>query len=184
MLVIGNGESRKDIDLNYYGLPTIGCNAICRDYIVDHLVAIDRKCIDEALHYKCANIHTTSVLAARYTKSNVNVLPSTISLLNPGSGPYAIILGAELSPVVHIIGFDIWSNNGLVNNIYKDTPNYRAAARCAVDPNYWIIDITNIFKYYCNTQFFVYNKHNWQMPIEWNQHNVQQKELYELQMDY
>ena len=42
-LVYGNGESRKDWNVNksYNGFTTLGCNAIYRDCKVDNLVAID-----------------------------------------------------------------------------------------------------------------------------------------------
>ena len=52
MLVIGNGESRKSLDISTLKLPTVGCNAIFRDMKVDHLVCVDRRMIREALEHK------------------------------------------------------------------------------------------------------------------------------------
>ena len=40
MLVIGNGESRLQVDLDKIDICKIGCNAIRRDYEVDHLSLI------------------------------------------------------------------------------------------------------------------------------------------------
>ena len=52
--VIGNGESRKDIDL--YSLKQYGkvyaCNAVYRHYQPDYLVAVDVKMILEINHHK------------------------------------------------------------------------------------------------------------------------------------
>jgi hypothetical protein len=173
MLVIGNGESRKLINLNGLNGPKIGCNAIHRDLFVDYLVAIDRRCVEEALQ----STNFTALYSTLALNSKINILPTTVPLLNPNSGPYAIILGAELSSQVHLIGFDLWSKDGLINNVYKDTQNYNKSTYCAVDPNYWIEDIGNIFKYYCNTQFFVYNIANWQLPVNWQQPNVKLQDI-------
>ena len=52
MLVIGNGESRKDLDIKSLKLPTVGCNAIFRDMVVDHLVCCDRRMLREALKHE------------------------------------------------------------------------------------------------------------------------------------
>ena len=48
MFVIGNGESRKAINLNNLPDFKIGCNAVVRDYWVDHLICVDRRIVDEA----------------------------------------------------------------------------------------------------------------------------------------
>ena len=47
MLVIGNGESRKDINLSNINMKKVGCNAIHRDHYVDHLVCVDRRMVQE-----------------------------------------------------------------------------------------------------------------------------------------
>ena len=49
-LVIGNGESRRGIDLEIYRTThtLIGCNAIHRDLVVDHLICCDRRMGAEA----------------------------------------------------------------------------------------------------------------------------------------
>ena len=48
IICIGNGESRKDFDLNKLnGHNTIGCNALYRDYTPKILVAMDYKLCHE-----------------------------------------------------------------------------------------------------------------------------------------
>ena len=56
MLVIGNGESRKGLNLNTFDEIKIGCNAIARDVTVDHLVCVDRRMVSEALENNFKNI--------------------------------------------------------------------------------------------------------------------------------
>ena len=50
-VVIGNGESRKQVDISLLRKDNIlvGCNAIHRELDVDHLVCVDRRMIDESL---------------------------------------------------------------------------------------------------------------------------------------
>ena len=60
--ILGNGESRKTLDL--YALPqdTYGCNALYRDYTPDFLVAVDRKIYKEIIdsEYEQNNIVYTN----------------------------------------------------------------------------------------------------------------------------
>ena len=59
MLIIGNGESRKNIDVDAINDTKIGCNAILRDYLVEHLICVDRKMVREAITAKYkSNIYT------------------------------------------------------------------------------------------------------------------------------
>ena len=189
VLVIGNGESRKGIDIpplrNDYTL--IGCNAIHRDFTVDHLICCDRRMADEATD----NPKTQDTLIYvrdewfnyfRKIKKNKNVryvpdLPyqgpdKQDKPINWGSGCYAILLAATLSNEVSILGFDLYGTDNRVNNVYKDTSNYSKADSNAVDPSYWIYQIGKIFKHYPDTTFTVVNNANWVMPREWQYPNV------------
>ena len=50
MLVIGNGESRKNIDINEIHGVKVGCNAIFRDYNnINHIICVDKRMVNEAL---------------------------------------------------------------------------------------------------------------------------------------
>jgi hypothetical protein len=52
-LVIGNGESRRHVDVSTYTQHIlIGCNAIHRDLAVDHLVCCDQRMVKEAVATK------------------------------------------------------------------------------------------------------------------------------------
>ena len=99
----------------------------------------------------------------------------TLRMDNPfqwGSGPYAVLLGAKLSKNIKMIGFDLYSTNEHVNNIYKDTLGYDASTKNAVDPRYWIHQIEMVFKYYPKTKFTIYNNKDWKCPKNWLFENV------------
>ena len=49
MWAIGNGESRTTINIDKLYGPTVGCNAVHRDYYTDHLVCVDRRMVKEAI---------------------------------------------------------------------------------------------------------------------------------------
>src|SRR5210317_693501 len=134
-LVIGNGESRKPIKINLLKnkFTTFGCNAVCRDYEIDHLVCVDRRMVKEALAYKVQNIYTRQDWKKYFPGPDVQTVPELPYKSDKrwdqpfhwGSGPYALLLSATMDPQhVHLIGFDLQSTTTTVNNIYKGTENY------------------------------------------------------------
>lgn len=184
-LVIGNGESRNGIDVSTFSCVKIGCNAIHRDFAVDHLVCVDRRTLQEAVQSNAPSIYTRQEWLT-FTKDPrvklVPQLPYTGELReddpwNWGSGQFAILIGASLSDHIHIIGFDLWGNGKLVNNVYKDTANYDPATKRAVDPRYWIYQNFKIFQCYPDKYFTIYNLPNWPIPESWKMANVEFKTL-------
>jgi hypothetical protein len=184
MLVIGNGESRTSININELKGPKIGCNAILRDFKVDHLVCVDRPMLQEALnstYHKKSSIYTRRRNWVQYRlEKNIRMVPSLPyqgserpdDPIHWGSGPYAVLLAALLATDdIHMIGFDLYSQTNSVNNIYKDTKNYVAASKRPIDPRYWIYQIGKIFEHYPNKKFIVYQD-NFELPVAWNQPNV------------
>ena len=184
MLVIGNGESRKDFDLNKNYDTKIGCNAIHRDYYVDHLICVDRRMVQQAVD---ANVNETSIVYTRTdwidayrSNQKIRTVPKLLEEGNErwdepfqwGSGPYAVLLGAKLSKEVKLIGFDLHSKTKTVNNVYKDTSGYDASTKNAVDPRYWIHQIGQVFKWYPKRKFTIYQLDNWQIPQNWKLANV------------
>jgi hypothetical protein len=189
-LVIGNGESRRSVDLNIlkskYTL--IGCNALHRDITVDHLICCDRRMADEAVNNsdtKQTIIYVRSSWFHYFRKilKNKNIrevpqLPYSGEMKRDqpdhwGSGGYAVLLAASLEfKQVDILGFDLYPINEKVNNIYKGTPNYARIDGQSVDYSYWVYQISQIFFYYPNTKFRIINHKDWQMPGSWGQPNV------------
>lgn len=170
LIVAGNGLSRKHLDLSSFTI--IGCNAICRDVDVDYLVACDKRMVKEALA-RCINpIYTRHRWALAFDNKSIHTLPDLPykgtkrpdEPMNWGSGPYAILLGCQLSDNIHIAGFDLYSGN-----LYKATSNY---TNKDVDPSYWIYQIAKIFESYPNKTFTILNTDEWILPKEWDQPNV------------
>ncbi len=190
VLVVGNGESRKNINLETFesDYTIIGCNALHRDFRVDHLICCDRRMADEAV--KNPNIGDTQIYVRdswyhyfRKIQKNKNInhlppLPVSGELKKDkpdhwGSGCYAILLAAHLGfQEVNLLGFDLYSINDKVNNVYKNTENYSNSESQAVDYSYWIYQTSQIFIHYPNTIFNIINVPDWHMPRDWQRTNV------------
>jgi hypothetical protein len=186
MYAIGNGESRAHLNIDKLSGTKVGCNAILRQFSVEHLVCCDRRMVQEAI---AADYNLHSYI---YTRSDwyrhfaqhvrVRELPKLPYAgkerwddpFNWGSGPYAVLLAARLAEqeTVKLLGFDLYGNGKLVNNIYKGSPNYSGAASRSVDPKYWILQIGKIFELYKNQQFVIYQTEDWTLPEAWNYSNV------------
>ena len=186
MLVIGNGESRKHIDISSIKDPKVGCNAIWRDYYTDYLVCVDKRMMEESLRGGVnANgtlIYTRPEWYDRYQTLRVRKVPDlpytgehrADEPFQWGSGPYAVLIGAKYASekYVNLIGFDLYSKTKSVNNIYKDTPNYDKSDKRAVDPRYWVHQIGMVFNCYPKISFTIYQEAGWQLPQAWNYPNV------------
>ena len=185
MYVFGNGESRTSINIDKLEGTKVGCNAIYRDYTMDHLICVDRRMVQESLD-KDANehsyIYTREDWVGRFNAPRVRSVPKlpyvgTQRWDEPfqwGSGPYAVLLAAKLcnDRTVHLIGFDLHSTTDTVNNVYKDTSNYDSSDKRAIDPRYWIHQIGMVFKYYTKINFIVHQNTPWQIPQVWKLLNV------------
>jgi hypothetical protein len=195
MWVIGNGESRNNININKLEGLKVGCNAIFRDYPTDYLICVDRRMMDEAIEAK-ANLH--SLVYTRkdwfhtYNSENkrIRLVPDLPygGMERPddpwhwGSGPYAVLLAAKLSKEkeVNLIGFDLYGKSDKINNVYKDTKNYEAADKRAIDPRYWIYQIGKVFECYPKIKFTIYQEDGWQCPKSWKKSNIKVDNLNNL----
>lgn len=180
MFVIGNGESRKSINLDKLAGPKIGCNAIFRDYYTEYLVCVDRSMVKEA---QAAGadidrvVYTRSDWSQRFKIHTVPDLPyqgthKADDPFNWGSGPYAVLLAATLTTNISLVGFDLYSKDNKINNIYKETLNYKSSDHRAVDPRYWIYQIAKVFECFSNTQFKICQTDEWVIPDSWKKSNV------------
>lgn len=194
VLVVGNGESRKNLDLNKFKLDytTVGCNALHRDVEVDHLVCCDRRMAEEAVisdNTKNTSIYVRNDWYNYFRKikkdKRINRVPDlpykgNLKQDNPvhwGSGPYAMLLAASLSDSIMILGFDLYSKNGKVNNLYKDTKNYSSKKNNSVDYSFWVHQIGKVFQHNQNKSFLIFNEENWELPRQWKFPNVSFKIL-------
>ena len=192
-VVAGNGESRKHIDLLKFNAVLIGCNAIHRDIKVDHLVCCDRRMVEEAVNNP--NIGNTQIYVREdwfkyYRKiqknKNIHLVPplpyhGEIKQDQPehwGSGGYAVLLAAHLGfENITLVGFDLYSKDHRVNNVYKGTTNYSAPDKQSVDYTYWIYQISKIMFYYPQCHFTVMHEPDWEIPAMWTQKNVSFKNI-------
>ena len=184
MYVFGNGESRTSVNIDNLSGIKIGCNAIYRDYSMDHLVCVDRRMVQEALD-KNANqhsyIYTRQDWISQFDAIRLRTVPKLPysgserwdEPFQWGSGPYAVLLAAKLckKATVHLVGFDLHSTNATVNNIYKDTDNYDSSDKRAVDPRYWIHQIGMVFSCYTKINFVVHCE-DFKLPNAWKHPNV------------
>lgn len=185
MIAIGNGESRKSVDINSIDQIKVGCNAIFRDYDIQHLVCVDKRMIAEALdagaNYSSL-VYTREEIFDAFQTKRLRIVPGLpyAGFERPdlpkhwGSGPYAVLLAATLTKnnKVDLIGFDLYGVDGKVNNVYKDTPNYAVSEKSAVDPRYWIYQIGKVFEFYTKIEFTIYQTADWKCPKSWKKSNV------------
>jgi hypothetical protein len=184
MYVFGNGESRTSINIDNLVGTKVGCNAIYRDYNMDHLICVDRRMVQESLDNDAnehSYIYTREDWVGRFNATRVRSVPKlpyvgTQRWDEPfqwGSGPYAVLLAAKLcnDRTVHLIGFDLHSTTDTVNNVYKDTSNYDSSDKRAIDPRYWIHQIGMVFKYYTKINFILHHD-NFELPDSWKYSNV------------
>ena len=180
MLVIGNGESRANIDIDSIKDTKIGCNAILRDYFVEHLVCVDRKMVREAIDadYK-SNIYTRKDWIDEFKAYGILTVPElpytgqerADQPFHWGSGPYAVLIACNLGNDINMIGFDLHSKDKYMNNIYKDTCNYNKSDHHFIDPRYWIHQIGVLMQLYPYKRFTIYQK-DWTLPNQWKLPNV------------
>jgi len=194
-LVVGNGESRSSLDLNKFKDThvIVGCNALHRDIVVDHLVCCDHRMVREALENPNTintTIHVREGWHHYFRKieknKNVKLLPELPYIgdsrpdkpVHWGSGPYAVLIAAQLNLTsVSLIGFDLYGRQGQVNNVYKGTNNYSNPISPAVDPSYWVYQIGKIFSLFPHIQFNIINTEGWKMPSEWQKNNVKKESI-------
>jgi hypothetical protein len=179
MLILGNGESRKRLDVLSMNLPILGCNAIVRDFNLDCVVCCDKRMVKEALSTNVKKIYTRKRWLS-WNDTRICELPELPyngkdrrdQPMHWGSGPYAVLLGAKLSPVSYLAGFDLYGKNKLLNNIYKDTANYKTSKDSNVDPSYWIYQIGKVFELYSKRTFVILQPKDWVLPESWKLPNV------------
>jgi hypothetical protein len=177
--VVGNGQSRQSFALNQIQDHTIGCNAVHRDSSCTEFVAVDLRMVNEILsneQHKDKIVYTRQDWAGRCDAQRVRTLPDppfkgTLKADDPfhwNSGPLAVILAASYNPKeIHLLGFDLWDDNGTVNNLYKGTVHYAAAKSNPVSPEFWIYQLERTFRHYYNIHFIQYQKDNWRIPDSW-----------------
>ena len=141
-LVVGNGESRKRIDLNLFNRDKweiYGCNALYRDFNPDHLVIIDDVMRKEFELEKVRSFYNMPKYI--YFVEDIIEYEPMIS-----AGCAALLIAMRHHSEIDLIGFDLSSKDGLTNNVYKNSPSYMPEEKPASG---YIIDAFNL-KAICN----------------------------------
>jgi hypothetical protein len=138
--VLGNGTSRKSIDLNQlkkHGT-VYGCNALYREFEPDYLVAVDTKMILEINKSKYQHNHEvwTNPNRAYNAMNGFNFFQPSKGW---SSGPTALHLAStHAATQIYILGFDYQGIDDKINNIYADTPNYKKSHERATYHGNWL----------------------------------------------
>lgn len=130
-LVIGNGKSRLQFDLNQLQelFTTYGCNALYRDFIPDYLVSMDFNMVDEILnsgvHHK-TKFYTQYSDKAQHRKNIGEPVYWAIQdkwIGDSGTGALRLA-GMNKHRNIYMIGFDYTNDNKYTDNVYAGTKNY------------------------------------------------------------
>ena len=143
--VIGNGTSRKSIDLHQLrknsppNSKIYGCNAVYRDFEPDYLVAVDTKMVTEINRSGWQLTHEvwTNPNRAYKTFNKFNFFEPSLGW---STGPTALNLASEEkhnNNEIYILGFDFEGINKKLNNIYADTENYKKSEAVATYHGNW-----------------------------------------------
>jgi hypothetical protein len=181
--VLGNGQSRKGIDIN--DLKTKGtvfaCNAVYRTHRPDFLVAVDPKMMleiaetDYMLHNK-----VWSNFNAQYNKHQkiMNHCNWFKPSLGWSSGPTALRMACDHGfKEIFILGFDYQGlvdnpnkNRYLLNNIFGDTRNYKRNKDEATFYGNWMNQTKRCLQDFKDVQFHRVIPKGWFRPkdLEWN----------------
>ena len=155
--VLGNGTSRKDIDLDK--LKSLGkvyaCNAVYRTFRPDYLVAVDVKMILEINKTGFQNhneVWTNPNRSYQHLKNFNYFSPSK----GWSSGPTALWLAAQHNyDTIYILGFDYkgLDDGKKLNNLYADTRNYKKSTDSATFFGNWMRQTISVIKENPQIQF-------------------------------
>ena len=143
--IIGNGTSRKSIDLHQLrknipiGSKIYGCNAVYREFEPDYLVAVDSKMVMEINRSGWQLTHEVWTNPNKAYK-DFNKFNYFDPSLGWSTGPTALNLASEEShnnQDIYILGFDYEGLNNKVNNIYAGTENYKTNDATATYHGNW-----------------------------------------------
>jgi hypothetical protein len=175
-LVIGNGVSRLEFDLNEFKKPnvkrriqTYGCNAIFRDFTCDFLVCTRPDVIKEAVESKYCKSNV-----AYATGAAILDYPESFHLIPQDPGWNAGSLAAYLACFdgyhkVILIGFDGNDTHGTTNNVYANTNGYLDST--VQNDKFMSLSMSHVFKTYPLVDFVLASRTGrGYMPAEWYGH--------------
>ena len=177
--VLGNGESRKGIEINELKEKgtVFACNAVYRTHRPHFLIAVDPKMIFEIAEtdYPVHN-KVWSNFNAQYNKhpkilNHINWFKPSLGW---SSGPTALRMACEHGfKEIYILGFDYQGHHDgkrfKLNNIFGDTRNYKKRNDEATFYGNWMNQTKRCLKDFPDTKFHRVIPKGWFQPkdIEW-----------------
>jgi hypothetical protein len=175
--VLGNGESRKGIDINDLKQrgTVFACNGVYRTHQPDWLVAVDPKMMLEIAETDyVVNNKVYSNYNAQYQKHQKLLDHVTWSKPSLGwsSGPTALRLALEKGfKEIYILGFDYQghlesqkNNRFRFNNVFKDTRNYKKSNDEATFYGNWMNQTKRCLNDYKDAKFHRVIPKGWFKP--------------------
>ena len=167
--ILGNGQTRLHLDPSNLMLAgsVYACNRAYEEFTPDVLVSTDTAMAREIQEsgYSEKNVH--------YTRESNIIRGSGARALQPAyavfsSGPNALALAAIAEfPYIFLIGFDLVSENKLVNNIYSGTPCYVKSDSLSTNSDNWVTQIYEIAGKFKNQRFIHVNPLLGYTPETW-----------------
>lgn len=166
--VIGNGTSRKPIDLADLKKAgkIYGCNALYRTFTPDVLFATD----DEiSIEIQNSGYPLTNLFYTRYPLPNTGA--KVIDLRwGWSSGPIALTYASiEKFKTIYLLGFDLSGLAGKFNNMYADTPCYKKSTDVATFYGNWVNQCIITMKEFNNIQYIRVISKDSIIPAEFKQ---------------
>ena len=126
ILVLGNGISRKELDLHKLKEKYIiyGCNALWRDFAPDILFVVDDNMLSEVHNSSYCKVHKV-ISPCKYICSEAKILSIEGKWKKWNCGSLAVLYACQKNPKnVYLAGFDVKYSNGKYKNIYAGTAHY------------------------------------------------------------
>jgi hypothetical protein len=177
-VIIGNGRSRMDFNLNiiknhrggHLGkrkLQSYGCNALYRDFSPDFLVCVDQRIVNEIVDsgYADNNIVISSATNVIKYPGKLHLVPHNLGM---NSGSLATYLACfDGHKQVYLLGFDNQPTANVNYNVYADTPNYDPLNSTVPDAK-WINYMAQVFDTYHDVEFYrIVQYPGYVMPERW-----------------
>ena len=168
--VLGNGKTRLAInpdDLKKRGT-VYACNRAYQDFMPDYLISVDKN-----MAWEIQDL-AINELCKHYTRIN-NIKSGSTSIpigeySGYSSGPVAASIAAHNShPYIFLIGVDLKSTDGLINNLYAGTDFYRPSTDRVTPYDNWISQFTEIARAYPYLRFIHVNPLENFTPEQWLQ---------------
>lgn len=177
-VVIGNGSSRKNYEINLLknhragilgalAVQTYGCNALYRDFTPTFLVSTGTEISAEIANsgYCEDNIVYANAEVVAAHPQKFYLVPQDIHY---DSGALAVYLACfDGHKQIYLLGFDNWSGDGDNSNMYLETNCYGSSNQEPAH-NFWTTTLKHIMETYHEVQFTrVMPTSGWWCPEAW-----------------